>query len=32
MISIFGIINFKKNQKQICEVAPPSTAQSAENG
>jgi putative copper export protein len=32
MISIFGIINFKKNQKQICEVASPSTAQSAENG
>ena len=32
IISIFGIINFKKNQKQICEVASPSTAQSAEHG
>lgn len=26
IISIFGIMNFKKNQKQICEVVSPSTS------
>ena len=32
IISIFGIINFRKNQKQICEVASLSTTQRAKNG
>ena len=32
ILSIFGIINFRKNQKQICEVASPSNAQRANNG
>ena len=32
IISIFGIINFRKNQKQICEVASLSSTQRAKNG
>ncbi len=32
MILVFGIINFRKNQKQICEVSSLSTTQRAKDG